>query len=102
MIKFWYDLPTLEHRYIETVPNWNSSEMAVRRADGNIEIVPKHSALDVHKYSVVVGEPQELLDALIAAGFKPNKMEGTPGHVSALEKHIGFAERVVDKLLGAE
>lgn len=99
MIKFWFDLPTLSHRYMETVEGYDKAFIHVVRSDGNVEQLPRYAPLDTEKYSRVVNEPQELLDALIAAGFKPNKLEGTPGHVEALKQHIAFAERVVDRVL---
>lgn len=99
MIKFWYDMATLSYRYIETYPAYGGGDMAVLGNDGTTHIVQKSIALDLAKFSRIVQEPQDLLDALIAAGFKPNKMEGTPGHVAALERHIAFAESIVARVL---
>lgn len=98
-IKFWYDMATLSHRYIQYAPTWEG-RVAIDANDGTIQEIKRYESVDIMKFSREIRDPQDMLDALIAAGFKPNKMEGTPGHVAALEKHIGFAERVVDTLLG--
>ena len=97
-IRFWYDMATLSHRYIQSAP-CAYGEHAVFANDGTIHKVKRSEPLDIAKFSFVIQEPQDMLDALVAAGYKPNRMEGTPGHVAALEKHIAFAESVVTRVL---
>lgn len=41
----------------------------------------------------------ELLDALLAAGYRPSSNAWSAGHVSDLKKHIEFAERMATALL---
>lgn len=41
----------------------------------------------------------ELLDAILAAGYRPSSNAWSAGHVSDLKKHIDFAERMAIALL---
>lgn len=41
----------------------------------------------------------ELLDALLAAGYRPSSNAWSAGHVSDLKAHIAFAERMATALL---
>lgn len=41
-----------------------------------------------------------LMQALWDAGFRPNNGAGSSAEADALRKHIAFAERVADRLLG--
>lgn len=100
-IRFWYDMATLSHRYIQYAPTWEG-KVAIDANDGTVQEISRAAPMEVSKFSREIREPQDMLDALIAAGFKPNKLEGTPGHVEALEKHIVFAERMADRLLASK
>ena|SRR3972149_5624424 len=56
------------------------------------ELMPTEARVQLYK-------PQELLDALLAAGVRPSSSEWSVGHVEALEHHVAFAEKVATALL---
>jgi hypothetical protein len=51
------------------------------------------------KHSVTTVILMELLDTLLAAGYRPTSNAWSAGHVSDLKKHIEFAERMATALL---
>jgi hypothetical protein len=61
-------------------------------------LVPRHQLAPDEAFTDI-REPQELLDELLKAGFRPSDHKWTGGHVKALENHIEFAEKVASKLL---
>lgn len=99
MIKFWYDIQSLSHRYIEFVNSHHGGTIHVRLPNGTVKEYPRQSAIPINEASHEVQEPEELMEAMIQAGIKPNKLEGTTGHVEALKQHIAFAQSVVDRVL---
>ncbi len=62
------------------------------QAFGRNEAIPRELMIDIR-------EPQALLDALLAEGYRPTSSEWSVGQVRALERHVAFAEKVATTLL---
>lgn len=62
------------------------------------QLVPTHHMAPPEAI-VQLHDPQELLDELLKAGYRPSDNKWSGGHVRALEAHIAFAEKVASTLL---
>jgi hypothetical protein len=95
--RVWVDIRCDAVRMVQysDTPNGRAVEL---QGDRPPLLLPRHQPIPDEAFTIL-REPQELLDELLKAGYRPSDNKWTGGHVKALEKHIEFAERVATILL---
>jgi hypothetical protein len=96
-VRLWYEI----NQDTMFLTLWGEDERNRYFVSGADKVVVEKGAQvpDSVRHSVPERLMQELLDALINAGYRPSSNAWAAGHVSDLKKHIDFAEHMAKSLL---